>query len=124
MSHPTFEVEREEAGMRLDQFLAGKPIGLSRSQIKRHIQEGWVRVSGAPAKPGHRLKVGELISIEIHPPAPLMARPEEMPLAIVYEDEHLLVVNKPAGIPVHPAPGHLEGTLISGLLFHTGRLSA
>ena len=123
MSRPTFEVGREEAGMRLDQFLAGKPMGLSRSQIKRHIEEGWVQVAGAPAKPGRRLKVGELVSIEIHPPTPLKALPEEMPLDIVYEDEHLLVVNKPAGIPVHPAPGHPRGTLISGLLFHTGRLS-
>lgn len=118
-----FLVTKDEAGGRLDQFLALKPVGLTRSQIKRHIAQGWVTVNGALFKAGARLKLGDRVQIEVHPlPSPTLL-PEPIPLKITYEDPWLVVVEKPAGIVVHPAPGHSQGTLVNALLYHCERLA-
>jgi 23S rRNA pseudouridine1911/1915/1917 synthase len=107
---------------RLDRFLARR-LGLSRTRIVSLIQDGRVSVDGQPAKKSDALQVGQVLEVEIPPPEPLEADPEDIPLEIVYEDETLLVVNKPAGLVVHPAPGHPRGTLVNALLHHVKDLS-
>jgi 23S rRNA pseudouridine1911/1915/1917 synthase len=106
------------AGERLDRFLAGLPEVGSRAAAERLLAAGGVRVDGAALTKSHRLDGGE--EVELEPPEPQRAgvEPEEMDLRIPYEDEHLLVVDKPAGLVVHPAPGHATGTLVHGLVAH------
>ncbi|MDK2881991.1 MAG: rRNA synthase [Bacillota bacterium] len=116
-----FTGQEETVGMRLDVFLAGlTELGLSRSQVQQLIREGRVKVDGRPAKPSLRLAAGTEVEVIVPPPAPADLRPEAIPLNIVYEDEHLVVLDKPAGLVVHPAPGHPEGTLVNALLAHCG----
>lgn len=114
----------EDGGERLDIVLAEHIPELSRSRIQKAIHAGDVFVSGIPArKAATRVHEGELIELAFSPPRPLEIRPEAIPLDIVYEDEHLLVVNKPPGMVVHPAPGHDRGTLVHALLAHCRDLS-
>jgi 23S rRNA pseudouridine1911/1915/1917 synthase len=109
---------------RLDAFLAGiAGPGLSRTAVQRLIREGRVRVDGAPARPAQRLRGGARVTWELPPPADPRPRPEAIPLDVVFEDEHLIVVNKPRGLVVHPAPGNPAGTLVNALLAHAGRLA-
>lgn len=117
-------VAKEQAGVRLDHFLAAKPLGITRSQIKGHITQGWVTVNGALFKAGGKLKLGDRVRVEVHILAPLGVLAEPMPLEVLYEDPWLIVINKPAGIAVHPAPGHPHGTLVNGLLYHCKRLAS
>jgi 23S rRNA pseudouridine1911/1915/1917 synthase len=112
----------EEDADRLDRYLADR-LGMSRSRIVALIQQGRVHVDGRPGKKSEALTSGQRVEIEVPPPEPLEAQPEDIPLEIVYEDEALLVVNKPAGLVVHPAPGHPTGTLVNALLFHVRDLS-
>ena len=112
---------KEEAD-RLDRFLA-KELGMSRSRIAALIQEGRVSVDGRAAKKSEGLKSGQRVEVHVPPPEPMEARPEDIPVEVVYEDEALLVVNKAAGMVVHPAPGHPGGTLVNALLFHVRDLS-
>jgi 23S rRNA pseudouridine1911/1915/1917 synthase len=113
-----FTVAPAEAGTRLDQFLAARPLPHTRSQIKRRIDEGEVRVNGAPAKPSRKLRAGDRVEFTPPPPAPAAFTPEAIPLTVVYEDHHLIVIDKPAGLVVHPAAGHGAGTLVNALLAH------
>lgn len=101
---------------RLDQYLAGLLPGLSRSQVQRLISGGHVRLNGVPAKPGARLRPGDELAWEVPPPAPSSLSPQPMELPVTYEDQDLLVIDKPAGLVVHPGPGHAAGTLVHGLL--------
>lgn len=103
---------------RLDRFLADQLPELSRSQLKILIDDGRVRLGGQSVKAGLRLKGGEAVTVEIPPPEPAAARPQDLPLTILYEDSRLIVVDKPAGLVVHPAAGHREGTLVNALLHH------
>jgi len=120
-SRRVFTVQGEAAGTRLDVFLAKiAELRLSRSQVQQLIRDGRVRVDGRPAKPSLRLAAGAEVEVILPPPAPPDLRPEAMPLNIVYEDEHLVVLDKPAGLVVHPAPGHPGGTLVNALLAHCG----
>jgi 23S rRNA pseudouridine1911/1915/1917 synthase len=105
-------------------FLLGQGLPYSRSQIHRRIEEGEVRVDGAPGKPGQRLRPGQRVRFQPPPPRPVADQPEPIPLHILYEDRHLIVVDKPAGMVVHPAPGHETGTLVNALLHHCGPLPA
>jgi 23S rRNA pseudouridine1911/1915/1917 synthase len=121
-----FVVLAAEAGQRLDLFLSNKDRALpySRSQLTRRIDEGEVLVNGARGKPGQRLKPGQRVVFTPPPPRSVAdrLRPEAIPLDILYEDRHLIVINKPAGMVVHPAPGHETGTLVNALLHHCGAL--
>jgi len=107
---------------RLDRYLADA-LEMSRSRIAALIQEGRVRVDGRTGKKSEALMPGQVLEVELPPPAPLEARPQDIPLEVVFEDEALLVVNKAAGLVVHPAPGHPDGTLVNALLHHVKDLS-
>lgn len=119
-----FTVPSNAAGTRLDQFLAAQSLPFSRSQLARRIDEGEVLLDGRPAKPGHKLRGGQRIVFSPPPPSPTGLLPEAIPLDILYEDRHLIVLHKPAGLVVHPAPGHPSGTLVNALLHHCGALPA
>lgn len=115
-------VEPGEVGRRLDVWLAARPGAVSRHQAQLDIEAGRVRVNGRTQPSRYKLRDGDLIEIEARPETPGLddLRPSDIPLNIVYEDEHLLVIDKPAGVVVHPAPGHVEGTLANALLAHAG----
>ena len=109
---------------RLDTFLRAQFPALSRAAIQRLLAEGRIQVNGRHAKPAHHPRAGESISVRWPEARPALARPEQMPLDILHEDEDLLVLNKPAGLVVHPAAGHPDHTLVNALLHHcAGRLS-
>jgi 23S rRNA pseudouridine1911/1915/1917 synthase len=116
-----FIVSESDAGQRLDAFLAGAS-GLSRARVQRLIADGQVLVAGRPQKPGHRVSAGEHIQLRIPPATPLALTPEAIPLDILHEDDDLLVLNKPAGMVVHPGAGRPTGTLVHALLAHCGSL--
>ena len=105
----------EAAGERLDRFLASLPEIGSRAAAERLLEHGGALVEGGQAAKSHRLVGGEELSFEAMPAEPAPLEAEELPLGIAFEDEHLLVVDKPAGVVVHPAPGHASGTLVHGL---------
>ena len=109
-------VPDDAAGARLDRFLAGLPELGSRAAAERVLAAGGVQVDGRGRPKSHRLEGGEELTVEVPDAAPSALEPEELALRIAYEDEHLLVVDKPAGLVVHPAPGHPTGTLVHGLL--------
>ena len=101
---------------RLDQYLAALEPSLSRTQAQRLITGGRVRLNGAAARPGSRLRPGDQLTWEVPAPSPSALRPEPIDLAVVYEDDDLLVIDKPAGLVVHPGAGHETGTLVHALL--------
>ena len=103
---------------RLDLFLAGQLPDLTRSQLKRLIEQEQILVDNQPAKVGEKLKGGETIRVTFPAIRATEVVAQELPLKILYEDAHLIVINKPAGLVVHPAPGHSEGTLVNALLHH------
>jgi len=109
-------VTKAEAGLRLDRFLTGGLETRTRSQIKRWIEEGRVHVDGTPVKAGHRLRAGETVSVRVPPPPAIRPEPEDIPLRVVYEDDALAVIDKPAGLSVHPGAGRRGGTLVNALL--------
>ena len=110
----------DTAGERLDAFLARAVEGLTRSSAQRLLEEGCVTVDGKPAKKNHKLNVGQSVSVTVPEPKEVDIVPTEMPLDIVYEDEDVLVINKPKGLVVHPAAGHQDDTLVNGLLHAMG----
>jgi 23S rRNA pseudouridine1911/1915/1917 synthase len=111
-------VSSGEAAERVDRFLARQGLPVSRSQIQRGIEEGLIDVNGLLVKPAYLIRPGDRITIRHAPPTPLALQAEPIPLAIVYEDDDLVVIDKPAGLVVHPAPGHPSGTLVNALLHH------
>ncbi len=119
-----FLVDEDDGGERLDSFLSAQIPELSRSRIQKAIRAGDVLVDGIPAlKSAQKVRQGERLELSFSPPRPLEIVPESIPLDIVYEDEYLLVVNKAAGMVVHPAPGHETGTLVHALMAHCTNLS-
>lgn len=112
------DVTAQQHGFRLDQALVDMAPEFSRSYLQQLIQEGLVAVNDKPLlKAAYRVKAGDKVQIELRPtPQSQAFKPQEMPLTVVYSDEHLLVINKPAGLVVHPAPGNWSGTLLNGLL--------
>ena len=118
MEQREFVVEQETAGQRIDRFLSGEDTGLSRSALQALVADGHVLCNGRLVAKSLKLKAGDTIVLEIPDAKPIEAVPQDIPLEIVYEDEHLLVVNKPKGMVVHPAPGNPDGTLVNALLWH------
>lgn len=109
----------EHAGVRLDAFLSADGA-LTRSQAARLIAEGRVRVNGKPAAKSARLSGGETVTVDVPQLRETALPPQDIPLDVVYEDDDVIVVNKPTGLVVHPAPGHPDGTLVNALLHHCG----
>ncbi len=118
-----FVIDSADSGQRLDVFLAQKDTGLSRSQVKHVVEEGDVLVNGLVPKVSQKLKEGDLVELTLKPAKEAAAVAQNIPLDIVYEDEAIIVVNKPAGMVVHPAVGNLDQTLVNALLFHCHDLS-
>ncbi|MGM9604359.1 MAG: RluA family pseudouridine synthase, partial [Faecousia sp.] len=110
----------DAAGERLDAFLARSELGLSRSAVQKLMEEGCVQLSGKPGKKNDRLNVGDIVEVTVPEPRAVDVAPKEMPLDIVYEDEDVVVINKPKGLVVHPAAGHQDDTLVNGLLYAMG----
>jgi 23S rRNA pseudouridine1911/1915/1917 synthase len=120
-SREKLTVGETEAGQRLDRFLALRLPDLSRSRLQALLRAGEVTLAGVPiAALGGKVRAGQ--TYEVHVPAPVAAepKPEAIPLAVVYEDAHLIVIDKPAGMPAHPGAGHASGTLVNALLAHCG----
>ena len=110
--------ESDTDGQRLDRFLDGHCAELSRSRIQALISEGHVTLDGRAAKPSTKIRYGQTVLLRIPEPVESALEPQHIPLSIVYEDSDLLVVDKPAGMTVHPAPGHPDGTLVNAVLAH------
>lgn len=120
----TITVQAEQDGLRLDRVLAGEIEGYSRSQVQRLIEDGRVSLPRVRAvKPNTPVREGDVITVELPPPAPAAPPPEDIPLDILFEDADIVVVDKPAGMVVHPAAGHETGTLVNALLHHITDLS-
>jgi 23S rRNA pseudouridine1911/1915/1917 synthase len=120
-----FTLDEAAAGERLDKVLAARPeaqaAALSRARLQALIGEGHVRVDGAPLSDGKiKARAGQRIEIALPEPAPAEPQPQDIPLSIMFEDAHLLVLDKPAGLVVHPAAGHADGTLVNALIAHCG----
>ena len=114
----------ESKNQRLDAFLASSLDGLTRSQATRLIESGEIAVNGRAVSKSYKLAGGEDIAVTLPEPEPVEAVPQDIPLDVVYEDADVIVVNKPSGMVVHPAPGHPDGTLVNALLYHcAGTLS-
>ena len=108
----------ESKNQRLDAFLASSLDGLTRSQATRLIESGEIAVNGRAVSKSYKLAGGEDIAVTLPEPEPVEAVPQDIPLDVVYEDADVIVVNKPSGMVVHPAPGHPDGTLVNALLYH------
>lgn len=119
----TFTVASADTKTRLDIFLSQKLPELTRSRIKKLIEDGQTSLNNKPAKAGVKIKTGDQIGITIPAPQPIKAEPEKIPLDIVYEDRHIIVINKPHGLAVHPGAGRAKGTLVNALLYHCKDLS-
>lgn len=113
------ELTPQEAGERLDKVLSARELGFSRATVQRWMEEGRVTVLGRKVSAKDRARAGQCVRIEPAPPPPSEALPEDIPLDILFEDEHLIVLHKPAGLVVHPAVGHESGTLVNALLHYT-----
>lgn len=121
MERKHLTVAPEEETLRLDVLLSRRVEGLTRSAAQRLLEEGKVSLQGRPLKKNHRLRAGEALELCLPDPVPTDARPQDIPLDIVYEDADVAVVNKPRGMVVHPAPGNPDGTLVNALLAHCGQ---
>lgn len=121
MERKHLTVAPEEETLRLDVLLSRRVEGLTRSAAQRLLEEGKVSLQGRPLKKNHRLRAGEALELCLPDPVPTDARPQNIPLDIVYEDADVAVVNKPRGMVVHPAPGNPDGTLVNALLAHCGQ---
>jgi len=114
----SFIADASDAGMRLDIVVSIHYPDYSRSQAAASIRQGNIRVNGSGKKPGYKVCAGDKISGTVQPPEMMRFDPEPIPLDILYEDDAIMVINKQAGLVVHPAPGHYTGTLLNGLLYH------
>ena len=110
----------EAAGGRVDAWLAAQAEDLTRSAVQRLLEDGRITCAGAPLSKNYRLRGGETLELSLPEPEPAELQPQAIPLDVVYEDADVIVVNKPKGLVVHPAPGHPDGTLVNALLYHCG----
>jgi 23S rRNA pseudouridine1911/1915/1917 synthase len=119
----TFRIPIELSGKRADVAFSHLLSGLTRSQIRKLIDERLILVEGKPLKPSKKLSGGEMVSVTLPPPEPLEAEPQDIPVTILYEDDDIVVVDKPAGMTVHPGAGVPDGTLVNALLYRCKGLS-
>jgi 23S rRNA pseudouridine1911/1915/1917 synthase len=117
------ELRVEQGGPRVDRYIADQAADLSRSFVQKLLDEGRVTIGGHVPKASYRVEAGDVVVVRVPPPQPLRISAEEIPLSIIYEDADLVVVDKPAGMVVHPAHGHPSGTLVNALLAHCKDLS-
>ena len=110
------EFEVRDVESRLDQYLAQADLGLTRSRLRQLIAEGCVQVNGSMVKPAHRVRAGDRIAMVVPNPRPSAVEAQDIPLTVIYQDADLVVIDKPAGLSVHPGPGHPDRTLVNGLL--------
>lgn len=110
--------EEDEIGKRIDVYIAEYKEELSRSRVQKLIENGLVTVNGKAVKSNYKLRKGDILEVEIPDPEPLEIEAEDIPLDIIYEDKDVVIVNKPQGMVVHPAPGHYNGTLVNALMYH------
>ena len=120
METRTLQPAAADAGKRVDAWLAGQLEDLTRSAAQRLLEEGRVTLGGKPLAKNYKLTGAETLTVSLPDPEPIDARPQRIPLDVVYEDGDVIVVNKPKGLAVHPAPGHPDGTLVNALLYHCG----
>ena len=113
-------VQAEDTGSRIDKYISDNIGQLTRSAVQGLLEKGNILVGGKSVSKNYKLRAGDMVTVEIPEPEPMDAQPEDIPLDIVYEDDDLLVVNKPKGMVVHPAHGHYTGTLVNALLHHCG----
>jgi 23S rRNA pseudouridine1911/1915/1917 synthase len=123
MSTHSVIVPDESDGVRLDRFLVSVVADHSRSQLQRLIKDGQILVAGQQVKANHPVRTGDVVTVDLPAPVDATPRPEALPLPILYQDPDIVVVDKPAGMVVHPAAGHAEGTLVNALLHHVTDLS-
>src|ERR1700730_15866825 len=116
-------VPKKAARLRLDRFLASELNKYSRSRLQRLIRDGFVRLNGKTARPRELLQAGDHVDLTWPPPEKITTQPEAIPLDVLFEDDDLIVINKPPGLVVHPGPGHREHTLVNALLHHCPILS-
>lgn len=122
----TFTIEDElgeYAGVRIDKFLAGQLEDFSRAYLQKLLDDGNITVNGKASKSNYKLRAGDVIDIDVPEPEILSIEPEDIPLDIVYEDNDIIIINKPKNMVVHPAPGHYSGTIVNALMYHCKDLS-
>lgn len=122
MPQKTFTVTEKHIGKRLDIFIAHYEPAVSRTRIQALLRDGLALVNGSIEKPGYKTKLGDIIALELPEKKVYEVLPEPIPLSGIYEDSHIIVLNKPPGLVVHPAPGNYTGTLVNALLYHYGSL--
>lgn len=120
MDYFTFAAEKEDVGTRIDVFLAENMEDLSRSGVQKLIDEGMITLNGGKTKANYKLREKDVIDVTVPEVKEVEILPENIPLDILYEDSDVIVVNKPQGMVVHPAPGHTSGTLVNALMYHCG----
>ncbi len=120
MDETIFKIDSDFSGNRIDKVISDLSNGFTRSHIQHIIEDGLVSVNGNPVNKSYKVNVGDVISFSIPELKTMEAKPENIPLDIIYEDDDLLVVNKPRGMVVHPAAGNYDGTLVNALLYHCG----
>ncbi|HEX7066515.1 MAG TPA: RluA family pseudouridine synthase [Bacillales bacterium] len=122
MEKVTRTVKENDSGQRIDKWLAADG-DWSRAQVQQWIKDGFVQVGGRQVKANYKLNEGDIVDVRIPEPEPLEVKAENIKIDVIYEDADVIVVNKPRGMVVHPAPGHASGTLVNALLYHCGDLS-
>ena len=113
----------DDSGIRLDKYVSQQCPELSRTHVQKLIGDGYIRVNDHATKPGLKLNAGDRVTVTIPPTPPSTLSPEDIPLSILYEDDDLLVIDKPAGLAVHPAPGHPSHTVVNAILSHFPHLT-
>ena len=116
----TLQPNKEDAGKRIDAWISGQMEDMTRSAVQRLLEEGRITCNGKVPAKNYKLNGTETLEISLPDPVPVDVVPQNIPLDVVYEDEDVIVVNKPKGLVVHPAPGHPDGTLVNALLYHCG----
>lgn len=115
-----FTIETDDVNKRVDVFLNEEMEDISRSALQKNIEKGNITVNGEKISKNYKLRIGDIVEAELPPPENIDIVPEDIPLDIMYEDDDLIVINKPQNMVVHPAPGHYIGTLVNALMFHCG----